>query len=55
MKTGEEIDRIKILVVEDQTIVALNIKNKLKNLGYDVPCTAVSGEEAIKEAELTEG
>ena len=31
MKTGEEIDRIKILVVEDQTIVALNIKNKLKN------------------------
>ena len=53
MKTGEEIDRIKILVVEDQTIVALNIKNKLKNLGYDVPCTAVSGEEAIKEAEFT--
>ena len=52
MKTGEGMDRIKILVVEDQTIVALNIKNKLKNLGYDVPCTAVSGEEAIKEAEL---
>jgi CheY-like chemotaxis protein len=46
-------DGTKILIVEDQTIVALNIKSQLKNLGYAVPCTAVSGEEAIKEAELT--
>jgi CheY-like chemotaxis protein len=43
----------KILIVEDQTIVALNIKSQLKNMGYAVPGTAVSGEEAIKEAELT--
>lgn len=46
-------DGTKILIVEDQTIVALNIKSQLKNLGYAVPCTAVSGEEAIKEVELT--
>lgn len=46
-------DKTKILVVEDQTIVALNIKNRLRNLGYAVPVAVVSGKEAIKEAELT--
>ncbi|WP_292378254.1 response regulator [Methanosarcina sp. UBA289] len=46
-------DKQKILVVEDQAIVAMNIKTQLKNLGYIVPGTAISGEEAIKEAELT--
>lgn len=46
-------DETKILVVEDQTIVALNIKSRLKNMGYVVPGTVASGEEAIKEAELT--
>ena len=45
-------DKTKILVVEDQTIVALNIKNRLKNLGYAVPSAVVSGKEAIREAEL---
>ncbi|MDY9928136.1 response regulator [Methanosarcina sp.] len=46
-------DRAKILVVDDQNIVALNIRNRLKSLGYDVPTTAISGEEAIREVELT--
>jgi CheY-like chemotaxis protein len=45
-------EKAKILVVEDQNIVALNIKNKLKNLGYTVPDTAATGEEAIRKAEL---
>jgi len=45
--------KAKILVVEDQNIVALNIRNKLKNLGYTVPATAATGEEAIRKAELT--
>jgi two-component system, response regulator PdtaR len=45
-------NKTKILVVEDQTIVALNIKNRLKNLGYIVSDTVVSGEEAIRKAEL---
>jgi len=52
-KVDEKVDKTKVLVVEDQAIVALNIKIRLKNLGYAVPSTAVSGEEAIKEAELT--
>lgn len=33
--------------------MALNIKNRLRNLGYTVPGTVVSGEEAIRETELT--
>jgi two-component system, response regulator PdtaR len=45
-------DKAKILVVEDQNIVALNIKNKLKILGYTVLGTAATGEEAIRKAEL---
>lgn len=46
-------EKAKILVVEDQNIVALNIRNKLRNLGYTVPSTAATGEEAIRKAELT--
>lgn len=43
----------KILVVEDEKIVALGIKRMLKNMGYIVPSIASSGEEAIKKAEIT--
>jgi len=53
IKRGDTMKKAKILVVEDQNIVALNIRNKLKNLGYTVPGTASTGEEAIRKAELT--
>jgi CheY-like chemotaxis protein len=43
----------KILVVEDENIVALDIKNRLKKLGYSVPSIASTGEEAIRKAEIT--
>lgn len=42
--------KIKILVVEDERIVAKDIQNSLKMLGYDVPAIASSGEEAIEKA-----
>jgi PAS domain S-box-containing protein len=40
----------RILVVEDESIVAKNIQNRLKKLGYVVPAVAHSGEEAIRKA-----
>ena len=40
----------KILVVEDEIIVAEDMKRSLKNMGYSVPSIASSGEEAIKKA-----
>ncbi len=39
----------KILVVEDEAIVARDIQQSLTRLGYDVPTTATSGEEAIRK------
>ena len=41
--------KIKVLVVEDERIVAKDIQNTLKNLGYEVPAIASTGEEAIKK------
>lgn len=40
----------KILVVEDERIVALDIKHSLESFGYVVPCIASTGEDAIQLA-----
>ncbi len=40
----------KILVVEDEVVVADDIQKSLNNLGYTVPAIASSGEAAIKKA-----
>ena len=45
--------KAKILVVEDEGIVAQDIQTSLNSLGYDVPAIAFSGEEAIEKAEQT--
>jgi len=39
-----------ILVVEDETIIALNLKENLKYLGYAVVGIAASGEKAVEKA-----
>jgi len=39
--------KAKILVVEDEGIVALDIQNRLRQLGYVVPKFVMSGEEAV--------
>lgn len=43
----------KVLVVEDENIVAMDIKNRLNFLGYAVPAIVDSGEEAIKKVAET--
>jgi PAS domain S-box-containing protein len=45
--------RARILIVEDESIVALNIKNRLESLGYVVVATTSSGESAIEIAQET--
>jgi len=42
---------MQILVVEDEAIVAEAIRRKLQKMGYAVPSTVSSGEEAIKKVE----
>ncbi|WP_321421617.1 PAS domain S-box protein [uncultured Methanobacterium sp.] len=41
---------LKVLLVEDETIAAMDIKRSLESFGYQVPYVASSGEEAIEKA-----
>lgn len=43
----------RILVVEDESIVAFNLQQRLSQLGYDVPAIAVSGQESFDLVEQT--
>jgi len=43
----------KILVVEDETIVAMDLKRALEGFGYQVAATATSGSEALEAAKET--
>ena len=43
--------RNKILVVEDEIIIARELESRLKDLGYQVPAIASSGQEALTIAE----
>ncbi|AKB53959.1 hypothetical protein A9239_05740 [Methanosarcina sp. A14] len=43
----------RILVVEDEHIVAMGIKKMVKSLGYTVTGVASSGKDAISKAEST--
>lgn len=40
----------RVLVVEDESIVAMDIQNRLRHLGYDVPAVALSGEDGVEKA-----
>ncbi len=45
--------KAKILVVEDESIIAKDISNTLKGLGYTVTDTASSGKDAVNKAAKT--
>lgn len=40
----------RILVVEDEAVIALRLQKRLKEMGYDVPDIAYSGEDAVEKA-----
>jgi two-component system, cell cycle sensor histidine kinase and response regulator CckA len=42
--------RARIMIVEDESIVAEDMKTMLEGFGYAVPAIAFSGEEAVKKA-----
>jgi len=44
-------EKSKILIVEDERIIALEMRRKLESMGYDVSAIVSSGEEAVRMAE----
>ena len=42
--------KTKIMVVEDEAIVALDIQSKLESKGYEVPAVVSTGEDAVQKA-----
>ncbi|TNE48410.1 MAG: diguanylate cyclase [Deltaproteobacteria bacterium] len=42
-------EKPRIMVVEDESIIALSLQRKLTNLGYQVPTVVPSGEEALEQ------
>ena len=46
--------KTRIMVVEDEGVVAMQIAETLKGLGYDVPLIAMTGEEAVTKLLETE-
>ena len=40
----------RILIVEDERIVAAGLRTQLQTLGYEVAALATSGEEAVRQA-----
>src|ERR1700693_3364822 len=45
--------KTKVLIVEDEAIVACDIESRLRKAGYTVPATASSGEQALERIEET--
>ena len=46
--------KARIMVVEDEGVVAMQIAETLKSLGYEVPVVAMTGEEAVSKLLETE-
>src|SRR2546426_8380097 len=46
-------EKARILVVEDESLIAEDIQERLKSSGYEVPAVAHSGEEALRASAET--
>ena len=46
----EAMTKKRIMVVEDEGIVAMDIRFKLNEMGYEVPAVVFSGEKAVEKA-----
>jgi len=44
-------EKVRILIVEDEAIIAMEIENQLQSLGYEVTSIVDTGEKAISKAE----
>ena len=42
-----------IMVVEDEGVVSIDIRNMLKKAGYSIAAVAFQGDEAVEKAELS--
>ncbi|MBT4642053.1 MAG: response regulator, partial [Deltaproteobacteria bacterium] len=45
-------NKARILIVEDEAIIAMEIENQLQGLGYEVTSIVDTGEKAIKKTEV---
>jgi PAS domain S-box-containing protein len=53
-KKEADVGKARIMVVEDESIVALQIQEGLVGAGYDVPAVVSTGKDALKQAGETE-
>ncbi|NQU66277.1 MAG: response regulator [SAR324 cluster bacterium] len=45
-------EKVRILIVEDEAIIAMELESQLQSLGYKVTSVVDTGEKAIKKAEI---
>ncbi len=51
MRKQETMSKAKVLIVEDEIITAVALRNALQEMGFSICSLATSGEKAIKTAE----
>ncbi len=47
-----KMEKAKILIVEDEAVIAMEMESQLQSLGYQVTSIVDTGEKAIEKAEL---
>ncbi|HEX7155714.1 MAG TPA: diguanylate cyclase, partial [Burkholderiaceae bacterium] len=49
-RQGSPVNATRVMLVEDERIIALDMKRQLQSLGYEVPAVVASGAQAIERA-----